>query len=189
MADYKTDEHAAPKSPSKIRSFLIQDWPYLLMLALAFMGAAYTSTSPSASTPYWMTLAPLFGLITVAAHWREVEGPEAHWQLIRTQAFQWVAVMVAMYLVFVGDVQHMLSSIAGALMVLTVLALGTFTAGIHSANWRICVVGLVLALGIPAIAWLAESTLLILLVAVVLISFAVLLFLHRPPEKPGLRAD
>jgi hypothetical protein len=40
---------------------------------------------------------------------------------------------------------------------LTVLALGTFTAGIHIASWCICLVGVVLALGVPAIAWLEQS--------------------------------
>jgi hypothetical protein len=152
------------------------------------MGAAYTAIAQSASTAYWEALAPLFGIITVAAHWRDVEGPEAHWQLIRTQALHWFAVMFAMYLVFIADVQHMMSSIASGLMVLAVLALGTFTAGIHSANWRIGLVGILLGLGVPAIAWLAESTLLILLVAVVLITFAVLLFTHRPPAM-GIAAE
>lgn len=189
MVDYEAEERIVPQRRSKFISFLIRDWPYLLMVALALMGAAYTAITPSASTAYWMTLAPLFGVITVAAHWREVEGPEAHWQLIRTQVLHWVAVMFAMYLVFIADVQHMMSSIASSLMVLAVLALGTFTAGIHSSNWRIGLVGVLLGFGVPAIAWLARSTLLILLVAVVLTTFTVFLFLHRPPAIPGIAED
>src|SRR5919109_1422916 len=189
MVEYETDEHISAKRRSKLMSFLIRDWPYLLMLALALMGAAYTAMAQAASTAYWEAVAPLFGIITVAAHWRDVEGPEAHWQLIRTQGLHWIAVMFAMYLVFIADVQHMMSSIGSGLMVLAVLALGTVSAGIHSANWRIGLVGVVLGLGVPAIAWLAVSTLLILLVAVVLITFAVLLFTHRPPPIPGIAAD
>jgi hypothetical protein len=53
---------------------------------------------------------------------------------------------------------------------LTLLALGTFTAGIHITAWRICLVGIVLGIGVPAIAWLEQSALLLLLVAVVLVA-------------------
>lgn len=45
-------------------------------------------------------------------------------------------------------------------------------------SWRICLVGLVLGLSVPAVAWLEESTLLLLLVAIVLVAFAVLLFAY-----------
>ena len=52
---------------------------------------------------------------------------------------------------------------------------------IHAAAWRICMVGLVLALAVPAIAWLETSTLLILVVLVVLVTLAVLIFTHAAP--------
>jgi hypothetical protein len=88
--------------------------------------------------------------------------------------------MFAMYLVFMTSVEKMMNSDANALTVLVALALGTFTAGIHAEAWRICVVGIVLGLAIPAIAWLETSTLLILLVLVVLVTLAVLMFSHNP---------
>jgi len=168
----------APRS--KFYSFLMRHWPYLLMLALALVGVARTSIGPSAMASYWVVLAPVFGIICVAEHWRDVEGPQAHWQLIRTQALHWTAVMFAMYLVFMTSVNRIMNADADALTVLAVLALGTFTAGIHGKAWRICVVGAVLGLAIPAIAWLEESTVLILLVLVLLVTVAVLIFLHSP---------
>ena len=81
--------------------------------------------------------------------WRNVEGKAPHWHLIQTEALHWIAVIVAMYLVFVADVKQMMNSDASALVVLTLLALGTFTAGVHVAAWRICLVGVVLALAVP----------------------------------------
>jgi hypothetical protein len=78
----------------------------------------------------------------------------------------------------VADVSRMMNADASALAALTVLALGTFTAGIHIASWRICLVGVVLALGVPAIAWLEQSALLLLLVAVVLVALIAPFFLH-----------
>jgi hypothetical protein len=178
MANYGTGWNAS--KISLVRSFLMHDWPYLVMLALALYGVAYTSISQSAMTSYWVILAPTFGVICIAVHWRDVEGRQSRWRLVRTQALHWAAVMLAMYLVFMTSVKQMMSSDASALTVLTVLALGTFTAGIHAEAWRICMVGAVLGLAVPAIAWLETSTVLILVVLVVLLTLAVLVFLRRP---------
>ena len=88
-----------------------------------------------------------------------------------------------MYLVFVADVKQMMNSDASALMVLTLLALGTFTAGVHVAAWRICLVGVVLALAVPAFAWLEQATLLLLLIAAVFVAIAVLYVMHHRRER------
>jgi len=56
-------------------------------------------------------------------------------------------------------------------------ALGTFIAGNYSSGgWRISLVGFQLALGVPAVAWLEQSTLLLVLVGGVLIGLAVMVF-------------
>jgi hypothetical protein len=183
MADRELDEFEVKASRYKLRSFLMRDWPYMLMLALALGGVARTSAGASGMSYYWVALAPVFGIICVAVHWRDLEGPQAHWQLVRTQALHWTAVMFAMYLVFVTSVTKIMNSDAEALAVLAILALGTFTAGIHAKAWRICVMGAVLALPIPAIAWLETSTLLILLVLLVLLIVAAFILLHNPAGR------
>ncbi len=152
---------------------IAREWPYAVMLALALFGVAYTNFARHAMTNYWIVLAPLFALICVAARWQTVDGSQKRLQLIGSQALHWTAVIFAMYLVFVADVKHMMSDDASALMVLTVLALGTFTAGIHVAAWRICFVGIVLGLGVPAIAWFEERTLFFSLVILILLAAAV----------------
>jgi uncharacterized membrane protein len=57
--------------------------------------------------------------------------------------------------------------------------LGTFTAGLHIGAWRICIVGIVLALGVPVVAWLSETSLLVTLVVLVVIAVAAMLHLHN----------
>ncbi|HET6377150.1 MAG TPA: hypothetical protein VFG05_02400 [Methylocella sp.] len=188
MVEFESDELRPGKPRSKVVTFLIYDWPYLLMLALAILGVAYTSVSNTGIRTYWMALGPLFGIITVAVHWRDAKGVNEHWQLVRTQALHWAAVMFAMYLVLLSDVHRMLGADGSALAVLTVLALGTFTAGIHAEAWRITLVGLVLGLAVPALAWLQRSTLLVLLVVIVLVAFAILIFLHSPVRENAGRA-
>jgi hypothetical protein len=180
MADPEFHDREVKASRSKFRSFLMRDWPYLLMLILALVGVARTSVGPAAMLSYWVVLAPVFGIICVAVHWRDVEGQQEHWKLVRMQALHWTAVMSAMYLVLLASVRKIMNADADALAVLVVMALGTFTAGIQVEAWRICVVGLVLGLTIPAIAWLETSTVLILLVLAALLAFAALIIWHSP---------
>jgi hypothetical protein len=178
MADYETDSETA--SNWSLRAILLREWPYFAMLILTLFGVAYTSIARQSMTTYWVILVPCFGAICVASHWTEVEGRDEHWRLIRTQVLHWAAVLLAMELVFIADVRQIMNSDASALMALTVLALGTFTAGVHVASWRICLVGTILGLGVPAIAWLEEATLLLLLGAVVLVAIGALFLLRGP---------
>lgn len=176
MNDFASEDLAPRTSRAGLRSFLFRQWPYFAMLALALFGVAYTSMTRQGMTTYWIALAPIFGLISVAAGWRDAESVDGRWRLIRTQALHWGAVLAAMYLVFIGDVKQMMSTDVSALIVLTVLALGCFTAGVHTGAWRLSLVGVILGLGVPAIAWLEESTLLLLLIAIVLVAIAALVF-------------
>ncbi|PWB82291.1 MAG: hypothetical protein C3F11_12780 [Methylocystaceae bacterium] len=178
MNDFARENSGPPTHRAGLRSFLVRQWPYFAMLALALFGVAYTSVTRQGMTTYWVVLAPIFGLISVAAGWSDAESAEERWRLARTQALHWGAVVAAMYLVFIGDVQRMMSTDVSALTVLTVLALGSFTAGVHAGAWRISLVGVILGLSVPAIAWFEESTLLLLLVAIVLAALAALIFLR-----------
>jgi hypothetical protein len=183
MVGYESDDDGRKASRFSLRAFLIKNWPYFTMLALALFGVARTSIARQALTSYWIILAPFFAVICVITRWRDVEGKAAHWHLIQTEALHWFAVLVAMYLVFVSDVKQMMNSDASALVLLTVLALGTFTAGVHVAAWRICLVGAVLALAVPAIAWLDQATLLILLIVIVLVAIAALYFMYKRQDQ------
>src|SRR5260370_22734767 len=162
-------------------AFLAREWPYLLVLILALFGVAYTSFSKTPMTMYWIALAPFIGVICVVTRWRDAKNREQRLRLIWTQALHWGAVLLAMHLMFVADVSRMMNADGSALAALTVLALGTFTAGVHIAAWRICVVGIVRPLGVPAIAWLEQSTLLLLLTAGVVVAVIAPFFLdpHR----------
>ena len=187
MMDPQPDNTAPDAWRFNTRAFLVREWPYLLVLILALFGVAYTSFSKTPITTYWIVLAPFIGLICVITRWRDSENREQRLRLIWTQALHWAAVLVAMHLMFVADVSRMMNADASALAALTVLALGTFTAGVHIAAWRICVVGIVLALGVPAIAWLEQSTLLLLLIAVVVVAVIAPFFWHhtRSAQHPA----
>jgi hypothetical protein len=168
------------------RSLLKREWPYLLMLVLALVGVAYTSISRTPMALYWILLAPFMGVICVVTRWRDMRDRDERLRLIWTQALHWTAVLVAMHLVFVADVTRMMNTDSGALAILTLLALGTFTAGVHIGAWRICAVGLIFGIGVPGIAWLEQSALFLLLLALVLIAIAAPLFWR---ERQKHKAD
>ncbi|MCI0599745.1 MAG: hypothetical protein L0Y60_09535 [Beijerinckiaceae bacterium] len=183
MADYEIDSRSGRFSRFSLRGFLLREWPYIAMLILALVGVASTSVSRQMMTTYWFVLAPCFALLCIFTRWRSIEGKERRWRLVQTEVLHWLAVVIAMSLVFVTDVEQMMNADATALMVLTLLALGTFTAGIHVSSWRICMVGAILALAVPAIAWLEEATLLLVLGTVALVSIVILFKRSRQHRK------
>jgi hypothetical protein len=58
------------------------------------------------------------------------------------------------------------------------LALGTFTAGVHVLSWQVCLLGFIMALGIPAIAWIENSALIVVLIVGVVIGIGIVLWWH-----------
>jgi hypothetical protein len=182
MVDHESLQEADFPAPRR-RSFLAQNWPYLLMLVFALAGVAMTSLARQSMTLYWVLLAPLFALASIYARWRDIGPGQSHWTLVRVETSHWLAVLVAMNLVLIGGVKQMMNADASALMTLTILALGTFTAGLQIGAWRICVVGAALALGVPIIAWIDRATLLLLALAVLLLGGMMLFYFHKPSER------
>ena len=169
-------------------ALLKREWPYLLLVALALFGIAYTTISRKPMSLYWIAFAPLMGVICVVTRWQGVHDRDERLRLVWTQTLHWTAVLLAMHLMFVADVASMINTDAGALAVLTLLALGTFTAGVHIGSWRICLVGLIFGIGVPGIALLEQSALFLLLLTLVLIAIAAPLF-WRARQRPKADGD
>lgn len=102
--------------------------------------------------------------------------------LVKVQALHWASVIFAMLLVFTGDMRNALSNEITALILLILLSLGTLTASVHINSWRMGLVGLVLGLAVPGIAWLEESTLLFLVTGLG-IGMLVLMFVKVDTHK------
>jgi hypothetical protein len=167
------DPQSGPGTSQFSLSILLKrEWPYLIMFVLALFGIAYTSVSRAPMAFYWIVLTPLMGVVCVVTRWPHARDRDERLRLVWTQALHWTAVLVAIHLLFVADVETMINTDAGALFILTLLALGTFTAGVHVGSWRICLVGLIFAVGVPGIAWLEQSALFLVLVAIVIIAIA-----------------
>src|SRR5262245_29364136 len=99
------------------RILLKREWPYLLVVALALFGIAYTSFSRTPMALYWIVLAPLMGIVCVVTRWRDLPDRDERLHLMWTQALHWLAVLVAMRLMSVADVARMMNADASALAV------------------------------------------------------------------------
>ena len=156
-------------TPTGVRHWLLRDLPYAAMLALAVGGLVLTSFRGATTYFYWMALAPTYGLIAVISGWRHADGGAARMQLVVTQSLHWLAFVGAMWLMFLPQVRGIDSDNATSLTLLILLALGTFVAGVHARVWRICAVGVFLAAAVPAVAWVQESAMLLLVGALLVI--------------------
>jgi len=165
--------HAAPYRHLLHLNFWIRELPFSLVLILTTVGVAYTSFSKKSITGYWEILAPLIALVCVGAGWQSATDNAKRLRLIATQALHWFAFLLVMNMMLLASVQRDFNASATGLAIFTLLALGTFTAGVHVLSWQVCLLGLIMALGIPAIAWIENSALLLVLVVGALVGIAV----------------
>jgi hypothetical protein len=154
-----------PRRRFPFRSWLLQDSPYILMLLLALGGVTFP-----VPVGYWMTLTPVFAVICVVAGWPHFATREAHLQLVWTQALSWGALILAIYVLYNNGMQGVLNTNASSLTMMTLLALGTFVAGVQARVWRTCAVGGILFLAVPGIGWLDQSAVLLVVVTLVIIA-------------------
>jgi len=179
--------NAPVTQPSKAPSFWARELPFALVLILTVLGVAYTSFSKRPIILYWELLAPIIAVVCVGAGWRNAKDRPAKWQLVITQALHWLAFVIVMNLLLLPDVQRVFSASATGVAITTVLALGTFTAGVHVLSWQICLLGVIMALGIPAIAFVENSALLVIVVVAGALAIAAVVWWHW--RERGGRSD
>ena len=126
--------HMAPPRTTH-ESFWIKELPFTLVLVLTIAGVAYTSFSKKPIVGYWEILAPIIALVCVAAGWEEAGDKSGRLRLIVTQTLHWLAFLLVMNLMLLSSVQRIFTAQATGLAVFTLLALGTFTAGVHVLSW------------------------------------------------------
>ncbi|MQT13619.1 hypothetical protein [Segnochrobactrum spirostomi] len=154
----------------RMGSFWLSELPYIVMLILVLVGIAITSLVPGWTAGYWQLITVAFAAIAIASEWPRLETDSRWWRLVLVQVLHWGAIFLAMRVLFLPHVAQMLNSDSIGLAVLGLLALGTLLDGIHLASWPIAVVGVLLGLSVPAIAWLDQATVMITVIALALIA-------------------
>jgi hypothetical protein len=181
------DPQVAVSRRSPHTSFWLRELPFSLVLILTILGVAYTSFLKQPIMGYWELLAPVIGAVCVGVGWPHANDRNARFRIIFTQALHWAAFLFVMNMMLLPSVQRILNASASGLAVLTLLALGTFTAGVHVLSWQVCLLGLIMALCVPAAAWIESSALIIVLIAITVLGIGVVLWWHRH-ETRGQKA-
>src|SRR5207237_8992998 len=114
--------HTEGHSASKV-SLVRRQLPFLVILALAIGGVAYTNISQRPLVGYWEFLAVVMGLVCVVTQWSELADKQARFRLVWTQALHWLAVLVTMNIMLFSGVQQLLPKLATRLVLLILLAL------------------------------------------------------------------
>jgi hypothetical protein len=178
MSEPTAEAGEHPLVHSRAARLFLKELPYLIVLALTILGVAYTSVSHQPLIGFWEFLALAMGIVCISTGWLHAHSREARFRVLWTQALHWLAFLVAMNIVLLPAVHIMLSAPATGLTLLMLLALGTFVAGIH-VSWEISALGVVMALLVPAIAWLTQNALFLLLALVALFGIALMFWWVR----------
>jgi hypothetical protein len=159
-------------------NFWIRELPFTIVLILTVIGVAYTSFSKQPITGYWELLAPLIALVCVGTGWQSAGDSSARMRLVVTQVLHWLAFLVVINLMLLPSVQRDFTASSTGLAIFTLLTLGTFTAGVHVLAWQVCLLGLIMALGIPAIAFIENSALIIMLIVAAAVGVLIVFWWH-----------
>jgi hypothetical protein len=150
------DENSNASERSVAIRWFLHDILFIAMLCLALVGVAFRLP-----ISYWVILTPVFGVISIIEGWSHFVTRSERLGLVYRLAAIWCALLLAIYLIHNGGVQGVMNANATSLGVITLLALGTFVAGVQARVWQICAVGGILFLAVPGLGWLDQSPLLL----------------------------
>lgn len=152
------------------KSLWLREAPYAVLLFLTLAGVAYWSFANAPINAYWMFLAVLSAVVCILTGWPRARDRDVRVRLLWTQALHWLTVLLGMNVLLLPNVAEMANADSTGQGILLVLAVGCLLAGIHIPSWQLGFLGVVMMICVPALAWLEESALLIMLAAVALVA-------------------
>jgi hypothetical protein len=113
----------------------------ILLVLLAIVGIGITDFSPQLSHWYWLAMVVITGIACIVMEWSRArkKGLSAT-TIVKKEVFIWLGVLVAVNLVYFLFHSGRLDSENTGLVILLILALATFLAGLRQ-DWRLCLLG------------------------------------------------
>ena len=137
----------------------------------AYADHGFTSITRTPLIRYWELLAVATAIICVTTGWPDHD-KEGRFELVWKQAAHWTAIIVAMKIVLLPDIQTMYTGPATGYTLLLLLALGTFLAGLN-ISFQLCALGVAMAIAVPAMLWLKQTALLAFLIVAAIVGIGV----------------
>ena len=169
-----SEESATKKSLLK-RLFGLYEIILIVLILLSMIGIGITDFSPADSHLYWLAMVPVFAGACLILEWSRARGRGQKWTtIVRTQLLLWFGLLLAVFLVYFLLHTGRLDNENTGLIILLLLALTTFFAGIH-LGWRLFIVGIFLGLALIGAAYLEEFVWMFLIIALVVVAIFLLL--------------
>ena len=157
----------------------------VVFVGLSLFGMALTNASAAYGYKYWLAMIPVFAAGCIYSEWLHGRGQGFEWgHLLRNQLVHWGGLLVAVVLVYSLVETGRLNFEGIGFMIMTMLALTAFHAGIHRGGWRFTAVGIFLGLAVTISAYAEQYHLILLWIggAVTLASYLVKRFTHTQDE-------
>ena len=167
-------------TPTAARPSGIQ-WIFLVLIALSVGGVAVMDFSPRYGLWYWLAMGVVFAGTSIGLAWKRtaVTGSETAPHFLRRQILHWGVLILAILLVFLQRRTQGLTPTSSGLVALLLLATATLLAGVHF-EWRMAVLGAILAVTYAAAA-LAEGFFWAILVVAAIAYVVVILTRRKSP--------
>ncbi len=169
-----SEDTATPKSWLK-RLFGIHEIILVVLILLSIIGIGITDYSPQESHRYWFVMVPVFAAACLILEWTRARGKGQKWTaIVRTQLLLWLGLLLAVRLVYLLLQTGRLDNENTGLIILLLLALTTFFAGIQ-LGWRLLIVGIFLGVALIGAAYLEEFVWIFFIIAAVIVGLLLLL--------------
>ncbi len=145
-----------------------QGWIYSILVTLSVGGVAIMDYSVKYGFWYWLAMAVVFGAVSIGLAWKsDKDLPGDQSGRVKKQALHWGTLIVGILLIFLMQTTLVFEDPSTpGLLALLLLSITAALAGVHF-NWRMAVVGLILAATFVAAVLVEEFFLILLIVAFV----------------------
>jgi hypothetical protein len=168
---FRDDSDKFSKNSALMKSFLhdlkVFEIIFIALVVLSLIGVGITDFSPARSYWYWFAMAPIFAGACLVMEWSQARREGTTWlNIVRTQLFTWLGLLAAIQVVFLLLRSGRLTYESTGLVILLLLALTTFIAGIH-LGYQLCLLGGFLGVTLMMVAYLEQYVWVIVFLAVV----------------------
>ncbi|MGO9114707.1 MAG: hypothetical protein ACLP9L_36285 [Thermoguttaceae bacterium] len=155
----------------------------ILLIGTSIAGFALTNYAPERASWYWVLILPAFAAVPIWHTWTTIRrGGKTNWSIVRKQIYHWVALLIAIQVLFVLIRNETINGRSGSLVALLLMALTCANVGINF-DWVFIVVGAILAMAVLVAALFQEYVWLVMLGLG--LAFVVLLLMQWLARRKG----
>lgn len=173
----------APAAPPRAWARSAERWALGALMLLAIIGIGVADFSAPQGFRYWLAMVPVFAAVSLWLGWARARARgENAVDILWRQLLHWGTLALAVYVIYRLQIRGSLAPEDAGLMALLAMAVVTALAGLHF-DWRLGVVGGLLAVATLAAAIVQQFFWLLLLPAIA--ATALLLFWRRHGANAG----